>query len=145
MKRGIQVHFKPRNKLRELLIAPKDKVAKNDQCGVVYKVSCNDCEASYVGETGRSLGTRMSEHRHENSAVQTHANTTGHEIRPDKAKILDKESNWYTRGVREAIHIKVHRSSLNRDVGRYQLPTVYSSLLGQLSPPGDSDLVANNQ
>ena len=59
VKRGIQVHFKPRNKLRELLVALKDKVAKDDQCGVVYKVSCNDCEASYVGETGRSLGTRM--------------------------------------------------------------------------------------
>ena len=145
VKKGIQVHFKPSNKLRDLLVAPKDKISKDDQCNVIYKVSCSDCPASYVGETGRSLGTRMSEHNHDNSAVKMHASSTGHEIRPDKAKILDKESNWFTRGIRESIYIKVHRSSLNRDVGRYYLPTVYTSLLSQMSPPGGTGSVASVQ
>ncbi|UYV72368.1 hypothetical protein LAZ67_9002823 [Cordylochernes scorpioides] len=30
--------------------------------GSVYSVSCNDCNASYIGETGRSVATRMTEH-----------------------------------------------------------------------------------
>ena len=28
----------------------------------VYKIPCKNCEKSYVGETGRSLGIRMEEH-----------------------------------------------------------------------------------
>ena len=29
----------------------------------LYKINCHDCDASYVGETGRALKTRVSEHR----------------------------------------------------------------------------------
>jgi len=29
----------------------------------VYKINCNDCSASYVGQTKRQLGTRINEHR----------------------------------------------------------------------------------
>jgi hypothetical protein len=31
----------------------KDKRQTEDQAGVVYKIDCNDCNAVYVGETGR--------------------------------------------------------------------------------------------
>ena len=30
---------------------------------VVYKINCKDCDASYVGQTGRQLRTRIAEHR----------------------------------------------------------------------------------
>lgn len=32
-----------------------------NRCNVVYKVNCNNCEASYVGQTSRQLDTRISE------------------------------------------------------------------------------------
>ena len=35
---------------------------KHKQSGVVYRVTCGDCGSQYVGETGRSLETRMVEH-----------------------------------------------------------------------------------
>ncbi len=120
----------------ELLIAPKDKLSKDEQCGLVYKVDFSDCPASYVGETGRALQVRMAEQSKESSVVESHANDTGHMIRPDRAKILDKEENWFKRRICEVVYIKIHQSRLNRDGGRYYLPAIYSSLLGRLSPPG---------
>ena len=30
---------------------------------VVYKISCNNCDASYIGQTGRQLKTRITEYR----------------------------------------------------------------------------------
>ena len=33
-----------------------------DKSNIVYKINCYDCDASYVGETGRALKTRVSEH-----------------------------------------------------------------------------------
>ena len=35
----------------------------NQKSGVVYQVSCNDCEAVYVGHTKRKLEDRIKEHK----------------------------------------------------------------------------------
>ena len=32
--------------------------------GAVYKINCSDCQAFYIGETGRNLTTRLCEHEH---------------------------------------------------------------------------------
>ena len=33
----------------------KDKDKPEDRQGAVYKIKCCDCQASYIGETGRNL------------------------------------------------------------------------------------------
>ena len=38
--------------------------------GVVYKVPCRNCEASYISETGRSLQKRIMEHKYAGSQDQ---------------------------------------------------------------------------
>ena len=40
----------------------KDKLDFLSNQNVVYKISCDDCEASYVGQTKRKLSTRLREH-----------------------------------------------------------------------------------
>ncbi|EZA54572.1 hypothetical protein X777_05708 [Ooceraea biroi] len=40
----------------------KDKLEDARKTGVVYKINCSDCEASYVGQTKRYLMMRINEH-----------------------------------------------------------------------------------
>ena len=137
--RGVQVHFKPRNTLRQQLVSPKDKIQKKEKCNTVYHIKCDNCPASYIGESKRPLGVRASEHKREPSPVAEHAKNTGHTIPPGNAKILDTDPNWMGRGVREAAHIRTKQSNLNRDGGRYHLPAVYNTLLRPPTPP-DGDV-----
>ena len=48
----------------------------------------------------------------------------------EKVEILDKDSDNFGHGVREAIKIKIKNTTLNRDTGQYTLPPVYLKLLG---------------
>ena len=55
--------MKPMHTLRNILSHPKDRVPDVDKSNVVHKIGCHDCNVSYVGETGRALKARLSEHR----------------------------------------------------------------------------------
>jgi hypothetical protein len=59
----IGTSFRPINKISQLIIHPKDKILKEEKCGVVYEVTCKNCDKSYIGETSRKLCTRIAEHR----------------------------------------------------------------------------------
>ena len=52
-------YFKSSNTLRELLVHPNDQVGKDKVVGPVYKISCEECDATYMGETERSLKARF--------------------------------------------------------------------------------------
>ena len=60
---NIGVAHKPITTLRRLLTKVKDKDKPEDKQGAVYKIKCCDCQASYIGETGRNLSTRLTEHK----------------------------------------------------------------------------------
>ena len=61
-KRNISLYHKAGLMLRNLLVRPKDKLEKEEHCGVVYESECQVCVEIYIGETGRSLGERAEEH-----------------------------------------------------------------------------------
>ena len=131
---GTPTYFKPTNTLRQLLVRPKDPIEKEKVVGPVYKISCEDCDAAYVGETERSLKARFSEHRRPssvNSEVSKHIHTDNpdHGIVMDKTEILAVESKWFERGVKEAIFIRATQPSLNRDGGRFNLSPVWTNIL----------------
>ena len=129
---NIQTHFKPRNTIRSLLVSVKDKPPTETLSSVVYNVKCKNCEANYVGETGRSLKFRLMEHQRpssKNSMVSQHIHGSKHSIDWKESKVIDREDNWFNRGVREAIHIYTSGPSLNRDSGRHDLSPVYFKLL----------------
>ena len=95
-----------------------------DEMGVVYRIPCGECDAVYIGETGRPVQERMKEHerdvrlaRCQTSAVAEHANATGHGPSWNDVKCIDRDPHWHTRRVKEAIQIRLHPNNINRDNG----------------------------
>ena len=79
---GIPSFHKPFNNIRSQIVKPKDNSEKLKKCGVVYSVKCGMCDKEYIGETVRSLGTRIKEHtdgKHQSSAITEHQSVTGHQ------------------------------------------------------------------
>ena len=112
---GIPTYFKPTNTLRQLLVHPKDPVGKDKAVGPVYKISSKECEATYVGETERSLKARFGEHRRPSSTTSEvskhiHTDSSDHTITLENTKILVVEHKWFERGVKEAIHIRAFKT-----------------------------------
>ena len=70
------------------------------------------------------------------SAITDHVAQENHIIKWDEAKILDRESNTFSRRIREAIEIrKKGAKAINRDEGSFTLDHVYDSLLCTTSHP----------
>ena len=85
-----------------------------DRTDIIYNISCAECDSSYIGETGRSLKDRLKEHKRafrlnnpSLSAVAEHAIDTGHKIGWDDAHIIDFETYFWPRKVKEAIWITI--------------------------------------
>ena len=73
---------------------PKGRPTKEQLEGILYKVSCKTCSFTYVAESKRSWRSRGAEHKpgtngNIGSAVKQHAETTGHDIHPSYANILE--------------------------------------------------------
>ena len=62
-KYNTNVVFSTINKLNSIIILGKDKNDKNNDANVVYKINCNNCNASYVGQNSRRLNVRIKEHK----------------------------------------------------------------------------------
>ena len=101
---------------------------------VVNKIPC-ECGEVYIEETGRSMLERIKKHdqdtrpsRTQSSAVSVHSNSTRHYPLWDEVKFIDRDPYWYTRRVKEAIHIGLHSDNINRDSGieisEAQMPTI---------------------
>ena len=136
---GIKTAVKPLCTLRQSLSKPKDTIPLNKRTGVVYQIPCGECEAVYIGETRRSLGTRTREHmanvrlaKTQSSALAEHATKEGHSISWDNAKILASEPSWIKRRWKEAWQIAKNKDVLfNRDSGKV-IPENYISLINKL-------------
>ena len=55
--------------------------------------------------------------RTQTSAVSEHANKTGHIPIWSVVKFIDRDPHWYTRRVKEVIHVRLHPNNFNRDSG----------------------------
>ena len=91
---GLKVYFTPTNTLRQILVRSKDKVIKERVVCPVYHITCNNCDDSYTGETGRSLKARFMEHRRPssvNTEVSKHiiCDQPDHSISLDKVRTLE--------------------------------------------------------
>ena len=64
---------------------------------MVYKFDCKNCSATYIGETKRSLRTRINEHKtnkNKESVVSLHRIENKHEFDWGNTSVLDMEGNY---------------------------------------------------
>ena len=90
----------------------------------MYSVECDTCDEEHVGETERTLNTRMKEHKSSvlnknmKSALGEHElKKIGYKFDFDIVKIIDSKNNVKMRKVVEAIHIWMCKPGLNRKGG----------------------------
>ena len=62
--------------------------------------------------------------RTQTSAVSEHANKSGHHPLWNEVKFIDRDSHWYARRLKEAIHIRLHPDNINRD-NRIEIPEAW--------------------
>ena len=104
--------YYPQTNLRIILVNPmtsgnlfkfKDRLTTLVCSKVVYKYSCRQCSASYIGKTQRNLYTRICEHKgisertglpnnnmDKTSKIREHAETCNHPILQDDFKIISR-------------------------------------------------------
>ena len=121
---NIRTVFSSKRTLRRELVRVKNRVEPTDMKGVVYKIDCS-CGQSYIGETGRTLSTRVKEHKKAvekddiNNGISVHANSTWHNIDWDSAQVIEVEKNLTKRKLKESMHINstISTSNMNLDKG----------------------------
>ncbi|XP_060082434.1 uncharacterized protein LOC132561750 [Ylistrum balloti] len=143
--------MKPHKTLRNILVHPKDKITKENVAECIYKIGCKNCDASYIGETGRRFGVRLGEHRKDTesqeekkftrserkqsesqinkSAITDHAMQENHVIDWENSKVLERENHLLKRQIKEAIWIRRSGAVLNRDEGAHRLSHIYDQVI----------------
>ena len=128
---GIQVNFKDNNHIQTLLMAPSDKDHKCKKIRVIYWFKCphSNCQKEYIRVSCRSFGDRLKEHLRAPSPIHHHSLTKGHPISEECFTLVDGEAQGVTRTIKEAMYIWVNDPSLNRNLGKYQLPYIWGEVL----------------
>ena len=101
-------------KLKTALPSLKPPVAMFLKSGIVYEIQCPCCKACYVGQSGRHLQERFTEHRLREGPVKTHYNQCSTPLMEEHVRILHST----TRGEKflqslEALYIRERNPSIN--------------------------------
>jgi hypothetical protein len=63
------------------------------------------------------------------SKVKEHMHSHDHYYTDRNITILDKDTNWLPRGIRESLQIRALNPSINADQGRHKLPYCYDGII----------------
>jgi hypothetical protein len=140
------VHIPTKN--IHLLRPVKDKLGL--RTAGIYHIPCK-CGKVYVGQTGRTIETRLKEHRRhvrlnqpERSAVAEHSLTTYHRINFDSASKLGTATRYMDHPVREAIKIRLQPDNFNRDDG-FNLSYAWDPIIKILQPSNSAPMANPGQ
>ena len=84
------------------------------------KISCSDCHASYIGETGRNLTTRLTGHKRATrkgdvkNHIAEHHRLTNHNVDWDSAQCLTYSTKYFQRLTLESWFTNLEETPLNR-------------------------------
>ena len=130
-KHGLDVHFKGGQTLKNILVSSKDKDKITSKNSVIYSYTCGmiDCDEEYIGESGRTFGERYKENLKAPSPIFLHQSNSGYVTTLDNFKITGREGNSLARTIEESMYIRVNNPTLNRNIGKYNLPHIWDKLL----------------
>jgi len=122
-------------KISEILVKNHKDTIKKSECGI-YKLTCNECNACYIGETKRDFKTRLKEHeadiRHNRiltSAVALHyTEFPDRSINKNKSSLIELEARNFQRKYKESLYIRSIPKKMNLDNG-IQIHDNWSSLI----------------
>ena len=125
---------KPSNSLKSELVKLKDKTDNENKSNVIYKINCQDCDQSYIGETNRNLEKRIDEHKRnvryhtQNSLIFQHVLNNSHQMDWANPKVLDRNSRFKDRKFVEACYSISDTNSFNRfeDISSILAPCIKS-------------------
>ncbi len=112
----------------------RNKLSSNSDQAGVYKIECKNCDKVYIGETGRTVRKRVSEHRYdiskkkESSALAMHVKNEKHDINFDSAKLVYRCNNTTKRRIVESSLISVS-NTLNLNKGFYLINNFASNCI----------------
>ncbi|KYM93790.1 hypothetical protein ALC62_15634, partial [Cyphomyrmex costatus] len=138
---NVSLSFFSLNKLGCFIHANKDRLSNMQKRNIVYKINCNDCNASYVGQTKRTLKTRVAEHKNDIrrtngnlSVISEHRLNFNHDFDWKNVEIVDSDcERWlYRRLIAEMLHIKLQNNSLNLQLDTELLHQAYIPILNNL-------------
>ncbi|KYM97837.1 hypothetical protein ALC62_11470 [Cyphomyrmex costatus] len=131
-----KISFYSINKLNDYIKVQKDSIPHDTKMNVIYKIKCNDCDATYVGQTKRKLITRVNEHRNHirrntssKSVITDHRLDHSHEFNWNNVNILDCESFYHKRLISEMLYIKTQSNGLNLKTDTDGLDRSYADIL----------------
>lgn len=136
----LELGYYPVTKISRFLNNYKDKLPKTDSG--IYKIECEDCPAIYVGETGRGIQTRADEHRNhitngnvKASAVANHVISENHRVNLKKITMIERESNYFRRKIKESLYIRKSTVKMNQNNGIHINPIWIDILIDNTQNP----------
>jgi hypothetical protein len=138
----IDMVFSSKNKLKDILGNPKDKIEEHQKSGI-YRILCQICSKTYFGQSRRAILTRYKEHcshikynRPTKSAVAEHVLKENHfNITTKDLKLVKQTRNIRQLDVLESIHIHKNKTHMMNNV----YGPVSSSLFNFIRTNNDND------
>ena len=124
----LQVIFKSGSAIGDLF-GFKDKLPESCMSNIIYKYTCESCNAFYIGKTCRQFKVRVFEHLGKSlstgdflgspiaSDIRDHCPTKDHAMRAEYFKIIDKWRYEYDLLFLESLHQKRSGLGHNIDIG----------------------------
>ena len=118
------------------------RIIPHSACPGIYEIPCHVCDKKYIGETGRTLGKRLLEHKRdvrngkESNACFIHTRDVGHRINWDNSRLLIKSDNVFKRRMLESFIIQ-KTPNFNLCDGQWKLDNLTSALLEKAFPDLD--------
>ena len=115
----IRVTHKPIT-LRHVLTNIKETNQPHDRQGAVYRITCTDCQATYIGETSSNLKTRLTEHKRATkngdtrNHISEHYRLSKHKIDWDSAGCVTYSTNYQQRLTLESWYTNSEQEPLNQ-------------------------------